>query len=205
MPKHLSLGTVVEKNRIASPNTFVTLAEIDVIDDQTGTFVETKYLANNNEDVAYQGNTYTAVGFEFDIEETSEGVPEVKLSLQDPSGSVMSQAEAYSGGVGWKVRFKLVNSGDLTLPPEIEEMVYIIGSKAKNYAIDFTLGARNPLAQRFPRRLQWRDRCSWTYKGKECGYTGAMPSCDYTLQGPNGCAAHGNTRRFGGFPGIRKR
>jgi hypothetical protein len=32
--------------------------------------------------------------------------------------------------------------------------------------------------------------------------TGIMPSCDLSLQGPNGCAAHNNTQNFGGFPGL---
>lgn len=32
---------------------------------------------------------------------------------------------------------------------------------------------------------------------------GGLPSCDLTLRGPNGCAAHNNVINFGGFPGIR--
>ncbi len=32
--------------------------------------------------------------------------------------------------------------------------------------------------------------------------TGGLVTCDHTLDGPNGCRIHENTRRFGGAPGI---
>lgn len=205
MPKHMSIATVIDKNRIASTNSFITLAEIEVVNVDTGELEETIYLANNNEDIDYQGNTYTATSFDFEITETAEGVPDLNVVFKDPTGGVMQKAETHNGGVGWKVRFKIVNSGNLAQPAEIEEFVYIIGAKANDYSIEFTLGARNPLAQTFPRRIQWRDRCPWIFKSNECGYSGPVSTCDYTLQGPNGCAAKSNQKRFGGFPGIRPR
>ena len=205
MPKHLSLGTVIEKNRIASADTFILLAEIEVSDEITGAYVETIYLVNNNEDVTHQSNVYTATGFVFDSHETADGIPDVSVYFQDPTQSVMAKCEQYSGGVGWKVIFKLVNSGDIEADPEIVEMVYVIAAKASNYSVEFQLGARNPLSQRFPRGTQWRDKCRWIFKGKECGYVGAAAFCDYTLQGPDGCSVHGNTLRYGALPGIRPR
>ena len=205
MPKHLSLGTVIEKNRIASPEAFIVLCEIEVVDDFTGAFVETIYLARNNEDISHQGNVYKAVQFEFDSTETSDGVPDLTVGIQDPTQTVMAKCEQYDGGVGWKVRFKLINTTDTDADPEIEEMVYIIATNAQSYAVEFSLGARNPLTQRFPRNLQWRDKCGWVFKSTDCGYTGSDTFCDYTLQGPNGCSMKSNTRRFRGLPGIRPR
>jgi len=32
--------------------------------------------------------------------------------------------------------------------------------------------------------------------------SGGLATCDLTLEGPNGCRAHNNTRNFGGFPAI---
>lgn len=203
--KHLSLATVVEKNRIASPVAFVTLLEVSVINNQTGSVDEVQYLCRNNEDILFQGNTYKKASFGYKIEHSSDGMPEVKLTIQDPTGSVLQKAEQYAGGVGWKVRFMLVNTGNLSQPPEIDESIHVIAGKVSSYALTLTLGARNPLRQRFPRRLQWRDRCSFRYKGDQCKYAGAMQTCDYTLQGANGCAAHGNEQNFGGFPGISPR
>lgn len=205
MPKHLSLGTVVEKNRIASKEAFIVLCEIDVTDDQTGALIETIRLARNNEDITHKGESYRAVYFEFDAVETSDGVPDISVSFEDPTQEVMARCERYGGGIGWKIRFKLVNTADIDADPEIEEMVYIVGATANNYNVELNLGARNPLAQRFPRNLQWRDKCGWIYKGEGCGYTGPEEFCDYTLQGPDGCSVKGNTRRFRGLPGIRPR
>lgn len=205
MPKHMTLGSVVEKNKIASKNAFVMLAEIEVRDIVTGNYVETIYLANNNEDVTHDGQTYSKSGFSIEFEETSDGVPDVTCEFQDPSGSVISKCEAHAGGVGWKVRFKLVNPADPNQPAEIEELVYIVATKASTYAVEFTLGARNPLAQRFPRDLQWRDKCRWIFKGPICGYAGGATVCDYTLQGANGCSVKNNSHRFGGLPGLRPR
>lgn len=205
MPKQLTLGTVVEKNRIASDVPFILLAEIEVADHITGAYIETIRLARNNRNLTHMGNVYQATSFNFQSEETAEGVPEVTCVFQDQSGAVLERCEAHSGGVGWKVRFKLVSADALDAPAEIEEMVYTLSSKAQNYNVEFTLGASNPLARRFPRNIQWRDKCRWRFKSPECGYTGAALTCDYTLQGDNGCSPKGNTMRFGGLPGIRPR
>lgn len=205
MAKHLSLETVIEKNKIASKEAFIILAEIEVTDETTGVYLETVRLARNNEDISHQGNVYKAVQFEFDATETSDGVPDLSVAIQDPTQAVMAKCEEHGGGIGWKVRFKLVNSADIEADPEIEEMVYIIATSAQSYSVEFSLGARNPLAQRFPRNLQWRDKCGWTFKGDGCRYSGPETFCDYTLQGPNGCSVKANTLRFRGLPGIRPR
>lgn len=33
-------------------------------------------------------------------------------------------------------------------------------------------------------------KCVHSYKDAECGYTGSLPTCDYTLDGANGCRTH---------------
>lgn len=45
--------------------------------------------------------------------------------------------------------------------------------------------------------------CQFQYRSKLCGYSGPLPTCDYTLWGPNGCARHNNIERYGGKPGKR--
>ncbi len=205
MPRPLSLATVVEKNRVASDVAFIVMAEVDVIDETTGNLDETLYFARNNEDVVYRGNTYVKSHFDFNISESAEGVPDISIGFRDPTREVIRKIDQYSGGTGWVVRLMMIATDDMTRAPEVEELVYVMGTSISGYQIDFRLGARNPLSMRFPARMQWRDRCQWAYKSKECGYDGALATCDYTLQGDNGCAAHNNTLRFGGFPGIRNR
>lgn len=84
------------------------------------------------------------------------------------------------------------------------EYFKVVGAAVKGNVVTWTLGDDNPLASPFPRRRQLMDRCSWRYKSGNCGYVGAMSSCDLTLNGSNGCAAHDNDLRFGGFPGINR-
>jgi lambda family phage minor tail protein L len=56
---------------------------------------------------------------------------------------------------------------------------------------------------RLPRRTYYRERCAWAYKdATTCGYTGQLSTCDKTMEGTNGCRAHDNVLRFGGFPSI---
>ena len=96
----------------------------------------------------------------------------------------------------------VVNAGALTQGPEITEYFEVITASAENFRCSFGLGADSEVMKTFPRRRQTKDFCQWRYKGKQCGYTGALATCDLTLQGPNGCAAHNNTIRFGGYPGL---
>jgi phage-related protein len=63
-----------------------------------------------------------------------------------------------------------------------------------------------------------RNFCRWRYKSTECLGTqttltvdstsfplGDGTWCDHSLVGPNGCLAHTNSRRYGGFPAIPAR
>ena len=44
-----------------------------------------------------------------------------------------------------------------------------------------------------------KNNCPFAYKGIRCGYNGSKSSCKHTLAD---CRSHGNSTRFGGFPGI---
>lgn len=205
MPRHHSVATVIDKNRIASLEAFVPMMVIDVINDKTGALVEKIRLCRNgNTDIEYRGNIYAST--EFDLNHVSEidSPSEVSLSFFDRTGVIVRYMETYRGGVGFKVELFFLNTGNMTQPPEFSE-VYAVRTASANsadYTVSFTLGMENPLALRLPRRMQRRDRCQWRYKGPECKYTGSKKNCDYSLQGPNGCAAHNNEENFGGFPGI---
>jgi phage-related protein len=203
MPAHLSVATVIEKNRITSTEAFIVLLEVDVIDPATGGLVETLYMARNEEAVEYQGNLYVAANFNMEIKRESGEVPEIQLSAVDYSRALQMRMQNYRGGVGFQVRVMVINTANIEQPPEAMETFTITGASASSYVVKFTLGAENPLMQRFPMHNQYADKCRWRYKSEECGYTGWQKTCDLTLQGPNGCAAHGNTINYGGFPGLR--
>lgn len=203
MPKSFSVVNAVEKNKVASANAWLVLLEVQFVDTDTGLVVETEYVANNNEDVTYDSNVYQAYPFDIKMKHEAAGVPEVSLTAQDFQKILLGKMNLYSGATGSIVIMRVVNSGNLTAEPELEENFEIIGSSANDYVVSFQLGAENILTRRFPNSAQMRDRCRWRYKSSECGYVGAESSCDLSLQGANGCAFHNNTPNFGGYPGLK--
>ncbi|KAA5604429.1 hypothetical protein F1188_16355 [Roseospira marina] len=205
MPNHLSVATIIEANRIHSETAFLIALEVDIVDPVTNTLVETMRAVCNDEDITFNGQTYIATHFTVGAETAAGETPNITLSITDYTNALSKPMELYGGGVGFEARILVINSGALDAPPEISERFKVIQASIRSFVVSFTLGAENPLTMRCPTRLQYRDRCPWRYKGPQCGYAGDMPSCDYTLQGDNGCAAHGNNLRFGGFPGLMLR
>lgn len=200
----LSVASVIEKNKIESVEYMVSLLEIDIKNPITGQYIETMYIANSEDDIWFQNHVYIAGGFDIDITKDAGEQVSVNLSVVDITRAVQGRMQEYGGGVGFTVRIIIANTGNLNQPPELMEEFTIVGARSQNFQAMFTLGAENPLTMRFPRRRQFKDRCQWRYRGPECQYSGLMPTCDFSLQGPNGCAAHNNNINFGGYPGIRK-
>lgn len=204
MPAALSIADAIDKNKIASPNAWLLLLKIQVVDG-TGAVIRTLYYVKNNEEITFQGNLYLPIDFDIDFSKDVNAEPELKVTVFDPTGTIRDVMEDYGGGIGFPVTLTVVNSANLAAPSELEENFTVTGASAPGFSPTFTLGAENPLKYEFPYRRQLRDRCPWPYKGVRCGYAGDLPNCDYTLNGPNGCRQHGNVPRFGGFPGLQTR
>jgi len=206
MPVHPSIATAIDKARLASTTVYLALLEIDVLDPTTRAVINTLRYVHNNEAYSFGGQTYQPAPFDFSVTRAKNEIPRITLSIRDVTLAVQGLMQEYDGGVDFPVRLRIVSTANPG-SAEFEESFIILAANAdsESYAVNFDLGAENPLSLRFPTRLQFRDRCFWRYKGVECGYTGGLPTCDYTRDGPNGCAAHANTARFGGFPGIRRR
>lgn len=200
MPQHLSVASMIDKNKLASEYKFLVLIKLDVLDPETNNFVDELYFARNDEDIEYQGNTYQAANFDLETKVESGELHDVSLSVTDYSGAVRAALELYDGGVGSRVTMIIVNSGDLHLKPELEETFDVIGASANVFTIKFSIGANDVLTRRCPRRQQLKDFCSWTYKSSDCGYTGNLPTCAFTL---TDCKAHNNATNFSGFPGVK--
>ena len=205
MPKGMSLANVIEKNKIASGNAFLVTMEIQLVDSSTGLTVDTIFVVNNNEDITYKSQLYTAFPFDLTIRQESGGIPEITLTAMDYQSVLIQHLNNLSGATGSLFIMRVINSGNLSGDAELEETLELVKSSGSNFSVSLTLGAENALNRNFPSSIQMRDRCRWRYKSTECGYVGALPTCDLTLQGPNGCAAHANTPNFGGFPGLKGR
>lgn len=206
MPKTLSAALVLEKNKVASASVWFMLAEIDL----NGTLLR---ITNNNADVLFNGENYTPFPFEVSsMDNNSSGkVPSLSLNVSNVTKAVQHYVEASQGLVDSIVKIMVVNSDNLTEDyTELTLNYTIINTSVSPEWVTFKLGAPNPMMQRYPKDRYLAKYCNWTYNspavraagenlGIECGYTGALTSCDRTQED---CEAHSNVRRFGGYPGL---
>lgn len=206
MAKHISIATALDKNRLNTDTVYLLLLEIDVRDSTTGAVVETIYIAHNNENYSFGGNTYISVPFDVKLQQDKDKIASATLSIVDYGRIFQAALQTYGSSLDWPARIKIINASNPSATIEIEQNFVLMSAVAKdnNYTIDFTLSAENPLTLQFPYRNQFRNRCDWIYKGNECRYAGAMATCDYTLDGTNGCRAHSNAFNFSGFFGLAK-
>jgi lambda family phage minor tail protein L len=206
MAKTLPSNMILEKNKIASANPWVILLQIVL--KEAGVTQQTFYLTNNNENVTYQAQEYTA--FPFLLEPTKQSgkgeIPTVSLQVGNVTGVIQEYLEALEGGVGSQVKVMVVllekNNGgwDVTGDTELEMDFDVLSTESTDEWINFTLGAPNPLRMRFPKYEYIAEHCNWEFKSKECGYTGGETNCNRTW---TRCDELNNTERFGGFPGLR--
>jgi phage-related protein len=199
--KHLNLSTVVDKNKVSSDKAFLVLFKV-VVRDYLGVEVDTLRFAKNSENVVFAGDVYQAANFNLDIQVEEGKEPSVTLTAQDQTKTLATYVDLYDGLVKSDVTLYIVNEGALDGPPEIAEDFIVSDATTAEYIVTLTLGTESAVAQRFPNFRQFRNRCAWKYKGERCKYSGAMPTCDFTRDGANGCIAHGNEENFGGFPGL---
>jgi phage-related protein len=201
----LSIFSAIEKAQLASSNAYIVLAEIQLMDTPTQSIVETVFVANNNEPLVYRNETYVAFPFNITLRQEAGALPEITLTAMDLNRVLLDKLQLYGGASGSVVIIRIVNSGNLSGAPDYEETFEVTETSANSYSISAKLGIDTALSKMFPRRTQLRDRCPWRYKSVECSYTGPLPTCTLSLQGPNGCAAHNNTPNFGGRPAVRNR
>jgi phage-related protein len=201
MPHHLNISTVIDKNQIASDKAFLVLLEV-MIKDSDGNDIDTVRLAKNTEDVVFEGETFLASNFEMDMKLDTGKEPQITISINDPTGQIITYVDIYDGLVKSKVRMLIVHEGALDSPAELDEVMLVKSTTTSGYAVSFELGAESSVGHRFPQYRQFKDRCFKTFKGPRCQYAGPDATCDFTRTGVNGCVAKNNEINFGGFPGI---
>jgi len=204
MSKNISLASSIEKARLDSAVPYLVLLEIEVRDSNT-LLQNTIRLVRNDEDFEYKGEVFLPTVFDLTYTEEAGRLATASLSMNDYTRAIRQQEELYGGAPsGFKVRVMVVNAGTPEAEPEFSLYYAVKSSTASEWVVSWTLGADNILSYAFPINKQYKDRCRHRYKGEDCGYTGTIATCDYTLDGPNGCKAHNNNvHRYGGFPGLR--
>ena len=208
----LTLASALQKHNIAGTAPWFVL--LDIFPDKDD-LTQVLRVVRNTDDVVWNGNTYLAFNFDIDsIDESTTGqLPNVTLKVSNVSRAVEGQLEQFSGGIGAVLVLTVVNAADLGGDPVQQFTWEIIQATATDQWVTFTLGAPNPMLRQFPYGLFVKNHCFHVFnnptrqaacdpEGAACGYAGALPTCDHTLNGTNGCKVHDNQARFGGFPGI---
>jgi len=196
----LTPSLITEKNKLGSTSPWILLYEIQV--DATPT---SYYFAAYPESVDWNGVTWTPMGVRHtDFKEDAKGsIPSATLTIGDPLRIVGNTLEAGENIIGYTTKIHLVHSTYLTDPSAAVTHEYeVTGATLTQDAVSLTLGLSGLIVRSFPSNRFLRDSCRWRYKSTECGYIGALASCDKTLQGGDGCESHNNEPRFGGFPSI---
>ena len=231
MVRTLPPSMIAEKNRIETPQAWMWLFEVFFAH---ATLV--LHLVNNEEAIEFGGDTYQPfpIGFK-EIEETSQGdLPTVTIMVGNVSQEIMSFLEEFDGMRDEKVTIRLVNTAtNADATAKVESTFRIRSASADHEKATFELAVHPMFELDWPYQRFLRQSCRWRFGSRECGWgftegiPGIVPpqavvdagnnssSCDKTLNGANGCVAHGLLystagetslwpRRAGFFPLIPK-
>ena len=196
---NLSVAGILEKSLLDSDGVWLLLVEVVIPDSE-----EPLRLVRNSENIVWKGNTWTAFNFKLgEITEDNKGKPQaVPLQISNITQTVQAYVEKNNGLTGTTVTLRVVHSQHLdNIMPELEEIFTVESTTCDSNWVTFYLGSDISTQLRFPFRRVLKNFCAWRdyYKGIECGYTGALPACDGTLQS---CRVRGNSVRYGGEPSI---
>ena len=184
------------------------------------TSTPTRYrFCAQTETVTFRDNEYSPFPITHDtMKEGADGdLPSLSLTVSNVSREIIGTLESYNGLIGQSVKIMLVLMGANSIRPQspssaILEWDFKITSMTANaegasaQLGDISLYEVNIPASRIAKRY-----CRFQYKDARCGYPedGQQPTCDKTLDGPNGCEAHSDSgdhpQRFGGYPGVPTR
>jgi phage-related protein len=195
--KTLPAALLTAKNNIDEQNPWLVILDIDL---KNGTFL---HLVNNNEDITFQSKLYTAIGFEIvpPKESTSGEIPSVTLNISNVTRAIQIYLEELSGAIGAEVTMSIINAGLLSEDyTELTMIFEVIATKCSAQFATFTLGAPNPLHNRFPVEQYIAAHCNWRFKSPECAYAGTDTTCKKTW---TDCKLKLNSTRFGGYPGLQ--
>lgn len=188
---------------------FAWLFELPIPDEVTP---RTLRIVNRKRAVEF-GTTTSAAALTWDpfpfgvprLREDNAGTQEVvQVALANVSREVAALMEAFDGLGSQRGTLRLVNLELLDEPRAFIEITgKVLGSTVSAAVVTLELGEPDITRTAFPLNRISSRSCRHTYKGARCGYTGALPSCDKSLDGPDGCEVHANEPRWGGFRGAR--
>lgn len=210
-----------------APSSVIELYELQLNATQHGISDTYRFHAgsslNANGEVVWAGNSYMRFPVEADgFDYSGNGqLPRPKVRISNIMGTItallLSLPSGLEGAKFTRVRTLARYIDGTNFPggtnpygtpdPTAEfprEVYYVDRKTAENReVVEFELAASFDLVGvRAPKRQCIANICQWAYKSTECGYVGALPTCDKTLAA---CKAHfGATAElpFGSYPGI---
>ncbi len=209
----ITASLIQEKNKLAAPSAWLPLITVEV------SASTTLRLVPNPTAVVFDGQTYAPFGCEIeDVMQDAKGqLHDVSISVSNVTREISAYVE-FNELRGARVSIRYVNSANLADPEAVvlEEHYEIMSIQVKgSQFVTFILGHDRIVQHVFPGRRFYRDNCSHLYLSKECGlgWTAldtlspefhpelvALATCSKALEGSNGCRAHANVARFGGYP-----
>lgn len=202
-----SAALIAESNKQRQAKAWFWLYDIELDTDAA----ESRWLslAGTDEDVTYRGRTYTAYPVTHgDIEATGGGdIPKLDAAISNVDGSAAEFLRTYDGLEDRRIRIRLVHEDLVSL--DVDTVPYdtkIASATIRNEVVVFQLGEPPLHALFFPSGVFSRLKCRHRFRGPRCGWTsaqaGSATSCDLSLDGPNGCVAHNNETRWGGYASL---
>ena len=201
--KKLPSPLIIEKNKLNAASPWLILLEITLVNPADSEDTSVFRFVRNTENITYDSQEYTAFPFEIEpTKYTSKGeIPTVTLRVSNITRIIQADLETYNGGVGSSVTVTVVHADNLSENyAELEMTFEVVACSTNAQWVVFTLGAPNPLRQRFPLDRYIPTHCCWRFKGVECGYAGEETECNHTY---TTCVALGRQQSFGGFLGLR--
>ena len=222
MPETLASGYIDAKGQLHNLNPWAWLFEVDV--DGTNGFL----LTGHDVALSFEAKSWAPFPIKVGVlpRDKSGDVPSIEVTASNCGREVGSRLD--QGGFRDRVvRLRLVNTNVLTSCIDWGEWT-VQHAQLQLPHVVFQLGPYNLFEAPYPARRQNRTRCDYIYGGLECQYdqtlpnaiSGAYPNfdpntCDYSLNGGNGCVVHGHNEvanlrprlhpgRVGSHPGITK-
>lgn len=213
MPRNLPNPLLEAKNAFESTAPWLVLLDITVplVDPIT------LFIVNNNENIFFgtPPQEYTAYPFSIALPaQTHAGeVAKTNLMVYDVDKTLRRYIDDLNGGYGTTAVLRLVHADSLTTQSYYVDLTLyfdVLEASVDQNSISLSLGAPNMMRQAFPPGRYLANHCMWTarYGDVECKLplTGnndlnrtIYPLCQGTKAD---CSIRGNTKNFGGFPGL---
>lgn len=162
-------------------------------------------ISLNNEDISYDGETWSKGAIKLDMVKKSVSGKTEKLTI----GIATKQVDALNlyhdlcdGLDGSLITLKAVND-DLLAEAEIIEEEFVVeegGRSPDGMWLTYILGPYEKESTMFPARKYQRTPCDYQFKdANTCQYAGADTTCDRDL---DDCVSKSNEDSYGAFPAV---